>query len=480
MALLASGNSANIVLESNESLRVTTGGSAKIEPQYGAPAGDTTVTAATQTFGPYGVPAKLILRALSGSADYLVVEDATSNAGTSGAADLAYETITGGAQLAVAGAGYESTAVGGCTITLPAGISKDRIVGAMVKKGSNGGPVTFVADTGAGASLVSNGTAQVATEGVLMLAVRTSDADEWTVFGNEAGPVFVGEYATFDELQESAFANGSAALFALPQNSWVSIREFIAGTGRGGTLKRSFAAVQADVHWTSESEVILFQDAVVTGNDVVYPANVSVVGVSSASSGTKTRVNMTGHGLTAASNGIGIAVTAGTNWTPGRYAMTYVDADNFDLDVAWNAAYGLPTITKATGSTQITDLMSIPAIPAGMRQPKSVAVAEIQYETSTVSGNKYAVAKHGATQIHNGLIDSTNGSESVRINIRNARSRSAQVQQASSISTSYTKAGAVLRTTVDTAVAQAIVAGIDMPTANIWARVAGATLSVRI
>lgn len=78
MALLASGNSANIVLESNESLRVTTGGSAKIEPQYGAPAGDTTVTAATQTFGPYGVPAKLILRALLGSADYLVVEDATS------------------------------------------------------------------------------------------------------------------------------------------------------------------------------------------------------------------------------------------------------------------------------------------------------------------------------------------------------------------------------------------------------------------
>ena len=81
MALLASGNSANIVLQSNESLRVSTGGSARVEPQYGAPAGDTTITAATQTFGPYGVPAKLILRALSGGADYLVVEDVASSSG---------------------------------------------------------------------------------------------------------------------------------------------------------------------------------------------------------------------------------------------------------------------------------------------------------------------------------------------------------------------------------------------------------------
>ena len=395
-----------------------------------------------------------------------------------GGADLDYVEINTTTQVAVAGKAYKSQHTNGCSVELPAGFAKNAIVGAMVDKGSNGGPALFVA--GAGTSLESNGTPKVATEGVLMLAVRTSDAEGWTIFGNEAGPVFIGEYATFDELQASAFANGSAALFALPQNSTASIREFIAGTGRGGVLKRSFAAVQADVHWTSDSEIILFQDAVVTGNDVVYPANVSVVGVSSASAGAKTRINMTGHGLTAASDGVGIAVTGGTNWPPGRYPMTYVDANNFDLDVAWNAAYGLPTITKATGSTQITDLMSIPAIPAGMRQPKSVAIAEIQYETSTVSGNKYAVAKHGATQIHNGLIDSTNGSESVRINIRNARSRSAQVQQASSISTSYTKAGAVLRTTVDTAVAQAIVAGIDMPAANIWARVAGATLSVRI
>ena len=394
-----------------------------------------------------------------------------------GGSDLDYVEINTGTQTAAVGKAYESKASGGCTITLPAGAAKNALVGGLVQKGSNGGPVLMAA--GAGASLVSNGTPQVATEGVLMLAVRTSVADQWMIVGNESGPVFIGEYATFDELQASAFANGGVALFALPQNSWVSIREFIAGTGRGGTLKRSYAAVQADAHWMSESEIILFQDAVVTGNDVVYPANVSVIGVSSASAGAKTRVNMTGHGLTAASNGVGIAVTGGTNWTPGRYAMTYVDADNFDLDVAWNASFGVPTITKATGSTQITDILSV-TIPAGMRQPKSVLVAEVQYETSTTSANKYTQLKHGGTQIHNGQIDTTNAGESARINIRNARSKSAQLQQANTISSSYTKTGAPLRTTIDTALAQAVVFGIDLPTANVWARIGGATISVRI
>ena len=395
----------------------------------------------------------------------------------SGGADLDYTEVNVTAMAAAVGKAYESKHANGCAFTLGAGAAKNSVVGALVQKLSNGGPVSFVA--GAGATLVSNGPPQVASEGVLMLAVRTATADQWMVIGNEAGPVYIGEWATWDEFHASAFANGTLACFALPQNSWVSIREFIAGTGRGGILYRSFAATQADAHWTSPHELVLYQGALVTGNDVVYPANVAVVSVASASAGAKTRVQMTGHGLTAASNGVGIAVTAGTNWTPGRYAMTYVDADNFDLDVAWNAAFGLPTITKATGGTQITDLLTVTP-PAGMRQKTSVTVAEAQFETSTISANKWTQVKHGGVQIHNGQIDTVNAGESVRINMRNCNSKAAQVQQATSISASYTKTGAPSRTAVDTSLAQAIAFGIDLPTANVWARIAGATVSVRI
>jgi hypothetical protein len=80
-------------------------------------------------------------------------------------------------------------------------------------------------------------------------------------------------------------------------------------------------------------------------------------GVASASAGTKTRVTFT-HGLTAAENGLTLDVASGTNWTPGSYVLTYVDASNLDLDVAWNAAFGNPTIRSAT--IGITNTTSVP------------------------------------------------------------------------------------------------------------------------
>ncbi len=67
---LAQGYSANIVLNAGDSVRVSTTGQATVTSAYGAPAGTTTLTANTQTFGSYQVPAKLRLTAVSGSCNY--------------------------------------------------------------------------------------------------------------------------------------------------------------------------------------------------------------------------------------------------------------------------------------------------------------------------------------------------------------------------------------------------------------------------
>lgn len=67
---LAQGNFANVILSPGDSVRVSTSGQATVSAEYGAPAGTTTINANTQLFGPYGVPAKLRVTAVSGAANY--------------------------------------------------------------------------------------------------------------------------------------------------------------------------------------------------------------------------------------------------------------------------------------------------------------------------------------------------------------------------------------------------------------------------
>lgn len=69
MSQISADNHANIILQPGEVVRVSTGGTATVLAAYGAPAGTTTVTASTQDFGPYGVPAKLRVTAVSGAAN---------------------------------------------------------------------------------------------------------------------------------------------------------------------------------------------------------------------------------------------------------------------------------------------------------------------------------------------------------------------------------------------------------------------------
>ncbi len=70
MSEIAQGNRAELILSPGDVYRVSTGGIATVEAAYGAPAGTTTVNANSQDFGPYAANAKLIVRAVTGSASY--------------------------------------------------------------------------------------------------------------------------------------------------------------------------------------------------------------------------------------------------------------------------------------------------------------------------------------------------------------------------------------------------------------------------
>jgi hypothetical protein len=67
---ISQGNHANLILAPGDTYTISTVGVAQVVAAYGAPAGTTTITAGTQTFGPYGVPAKLRVNATTGTASY--------------------------------------------------------------------------------------------------------------------------------------------------------------------------------------------------------------------------------------------------------------------------------------------------------------------------------------------------------------------------------------------------------------------------
>ena len=75
MADLSIGNRAKVQLDAGQTLRVEAeGGTTTVTAIYGAPAGVTTVTGSA-SFGPYGVPAVLDVRCVSGAASYATVRD---------------------------------------------------------------------------------------------------------------------------------------------------------------------------------------------------------------------------------------------------------------------------------------------------------------------------------------------------------------------------------------------------------------------
>ncbi|WAC75361.1 hypothetical protein OU995_11945 [Roseateles sp. SL47] len=83
MSDLAQGLSAKVPLNPGQVLRVSTPGVAAVEALYGASQG-ATVTANSQSFGPYSVPALLRVRATSGTVSYGLERQASVQQGTDG------------------------------------------------------------------------------------------------------------------------------------------------------------------------------------------------------------------------------------------------------------------------------------------------------------------------------------------------------------------------------------------------------------
>ncbi len=73
MTDLASGARAKLIINPGEVFRVSAPGQATVTTAYGAPDGTATINAGYQDFGPYSVPAKLLLLANSGPAAYTLL-----------------------------------------------------------------------------------------------------------------------------------------------------------------------------------------------------------------------------------------------------------------------------------------------------------------------------------------------------------------------------------------------------------------------
>jgi len=71
MPALSPGITASLVLAPGDSYTVSAvGGSTTVKGIYGAPSTTTTLASTNQVFGPYGVPAKIDVTCVSGTADY--------------------------------------------------------------------------------------------------------------------------------------------------------------------------------------------------------------------------------------------------------------------------------------------------------------------------------------------------------------------------------------------------------------------------
>ena len=128
------------------------------------------------------------------------------------------------------------------------------------------------------------------------------------------------------------------------------------GATVGGALRSVVNGYTYNVAW--DNNVIGCVNAAGSQNNSWIPS-VTATGVASAGGGTKTRLTFgSDHGLQSADNGNLVPVWSGTNWTPGNYAFTYVDATHIDLDVAWNASFGNPTLRSLT--VDITNTTSVP------------------------------------------------------------------------------------------------------------------------
>ncbi len=287
--------------------------------------------------------------------------------------------------------------------------------------------------------------------------------------GGGVPPVYLGAM-TWAALQASAYANGSVGLAALAADASVFITDW-----------RAVMTPNADkTYWTSSTQIILDKfGSTALGNDVVYTATgTTCTAVASASAGAKTRCTITGHGLTSANDGVSVYVSGGSNWAVGFYPYTYVDANNIDLSVAWNASFGNPTIYAVTGSSLKSTLKPV-TVPAGLMQAQSSVAINSTWEFTSSTNARYCWIQYGATPATALLMTSSgvSGFADERV-IRNRGVTNAQITQKADY-VGYS-GGNVNTATQDTSIAWTIVFIADPRTVNEFIRIAGYTVAVTI
>jgi hypothetical protein len=281
------------------------------------------------------------------------------------------------------------------------------------------------------------------------------------------GATYLGSM-TWAALQASEYANGSVGLAALDADAQVFITDW-----------RVPMSPSADgTYWTSPHAITIEQHGAATGSDLVYTATgTSSSGVASASAGAKTRVTITGHGLTAGNDGVSVYVSAGTNWQVGLYPYTYVDANNIDLSVTWNAAFGNPTVRTATGGLLYTQIRSV-AIPAKLMQANSCIMVYSHWQFTSSANGRYMFLRHNTNDLFQVTTANQSGYADTRM-IRNRGAKNSQISQATGAAT--WNVGQSPRTaSIDTDAAHTINFGGDLRVANEFMRIAGYTVEVKI
>jgi hypothetical protein len=114
MADISQSNFAKIVFDADDVYRVTASGTATVTVLYGAPAGTTTITANSVTFGPYGANASVRIEATSGTCSYSKIEGAVGGAIT---------TVTASRALTTADSGNVLRCSAAVTLEYPEGLS---------------------------------------------------------------------------------------------------------------------------------------------------------------------------------------------------------------------------------------------------------------------------------------------------------------------------------------------------------------------
>lgn len=285
--------------------------------------------------------------------------------------------------------------------------------------------------------------------------------------GSSSGSTYLGPM-TWAELQASSYANGSVGLAALDADASVFITDW-----------RVAMVPSADkTYWTTSTPFVLEQGSAATGSDLIYAATgATTSAVASASAGAKTRVTMTAHGLTNTNDGVSVYVSAGSNWAVGLYPYTYVDANNIDLDVAWNASFGNPTIRVATGGSLYTQIRSV-VVPAKLLQLNSFVEIRSDWRFTSSTNGRYMFIKHNTADACQ--VTSSGQSHYPAYHwFRNVNSKASQIGPGTGSNGLFS--GQTFRTNVvDTDAANTINFGGDLRVVNEFIRLVGYTITVTI